>query len=1314
MKNNNFSEFVGQYEISKTLRFSLIPQWNTEKLLEENKVFKKDKIVNESYHKIKPFLDKLHSIFINESLLNIKLDFSIAYEKFLEIEKESDKTKKKKLRDEFDKIKSELRKNLVKWFKNTWEKWKENYWNKTYLDDKWKEKKYPIKWDSYKILMSETNINILSQVFTEEEYWDEVLVENYKWEKINIFKSFKWFTTYFTNFNHSRENFYKDDWKSGRIATRIIDENMIFFFKNKKNFDEKYRFSIDKENNLNKKLQENIEKHWEKLEDYFELDNYNNCFTWEAISDYYNQIIWWKNTDEKIIVKIQGLNEIINLEKQSEFSKYKEAKKSWDEKIEFKKQNFPIFKELYKQILSEHSEEDKFIEIEKFDDLKINLEKLLEKNNNYKYIAENLIKSLLEDLKQEKDNKKYDFDKIYLSKLSLNTLSAKFFGFWKWELISSFLVKNIWEKNKKTNKLEIPDFVSLENIKIALGLAKIESDENIFKKEFEEITIDDIFIKFMTIFCDEFTKNISEFEENTKNLKENILNLEDFSKQEKEKEEQIEIIKNYLDSSLNIFRMMKYFALEKWRENVENDYKIDDNFYSEFNSFYKDNEIINYYNTFRNYLTQKPYSSDKIKLNFENGTLIDGWDKNKEPDNAGTLLRKNWKYYLALQVHWKKNIFYKKKWSWVIDIEKAYQINNSEENYEKIDYKFLPDPKKMLPKVFFAKWNLELFSPSEEILEIKENETFKIWDKFIKQDFEKIVNYYKECLQKYPAWEVFKFNFSDTKKYDNLSDFYKEVEAWSYNIQFRNVSEKYILENIDAWNIYLFQLYNKDFAEWKIGKENLHTMYFKWLFEENNLKNVVLKLNGQAEIFRRTASIKEITTENRAKNNIENSHKIIKNKRYTEDKLFFHCPIKLNFAKHNERINNKILNYIQWNKEINIIWIDRWEKHLAYFSVINKKGEILKDSNWNLIKWSLNSIEKFDKNWVKLESINYHNKLDKREKERFEARWSWKTIWNIKDLKQWYISQIVHKLAELVIKYNAIIVFEDLNMWFKRWRQKIEKQIYQKLEKALIEKLNYLTFKDKAIWEDGNYLSAYQLTAPFTTFEKMWKQTWIIFYTDPSYTSATCPNCGFRKDLYIKYSNLKNAKISLEKNIDKIYFEDNKFIFEYKNSKNNSRKVFSDRSRKRNISSVESWVRWWETVDNNITDNLIKLLFEFDIDYKSWKNIIEQVIEKNEKSLYSSIFYNFNAILTIRNSTVWDNSRTWDFICCPSCDFDSRENNKIWIQNWDDNWAYNIARKWIILLDKIDKYFKEKWNLDKIKWGDMVVSRDDWDEFCGE
>lgn len=1294
MKKNIFTNFTNLYEISKTLRFELKMagwiinedlflseqnfKWKTwtEYYLAKNEVFGKDQIILESYKRIKPYLDKLHRIFIDESLENLVLDFSEAEQKFLELQNETEKSQKDKNKKELEKIFKSLREKIEKNFEKTWNIW-ENKFIKKLSEKKW-TKNIETKWNWYKILLSDKNLDILNEFFSEETEWENVLIKNIKWEKINIFKSFKGFTTYFSNFNESRKNFYLWDWKSWRIATRIINENLTFFLKNKKNFDEKY-----KENQIFiEKFNEILNNYGENIEAFFNLNFYNKCYTWKQI-EYYNQLIW-------------ELNSIINLQKQADYSKYIQWKKE-NKTLEFKKSDYPLFKELYKQILSEKDIEKSFIEIEDFCDIKKYLQEFQKDNSKRNEIAKNLINNLVNNFEIE-----FDISKIFISKISLNTISAKYFWSDNWNFVQEKLLGKTWNKNKNW-KLELPDFIDLKIINDILEEAQNEKEKekNIFKDDFNKIEAKNSFEKFLKIFFEELYENIKNSETYWWEVEKNILTLENFSKASEEKEKQIEIIKNYLDSNLNIFRMMKYFALEKGKENLEAKYEIDENFYKNFKKFYLYNEIITYYNEFRNFLTKKPFSQDKIKLNFEKWTLLNGWDKNKEPDNFWTLLKKDWKYFLALQSYWTKNIFYKKKWSSVEDIKEAYELKSWESFFEKMEYKYLPDPKKNFPKIFFAKSNLKIFNPSEEILNIKKNETFKIWEKFIIEDFYKIVDFFKENISKYPDWKIFNFNFSDTKSYKNLSNFYKEVEIWSYKLNFRNISEKYIYENIEKWNIYLFEIYNKDFSAWSKWKQNLHTMYFKWLFEENNLKNIVLKLNWQAEIFRRKASISDpiFDTERKAK------VVITEHKRYTEDKLFFHCPISLNFAKYEININDKILELINKNENINIIWIDRWEKHLAYYSVIDPKWNILKDENWKLIKWSFNIIDIFWKNNEKISEKNYYDELVKRENERKEARWSWKSIKNIKELKEWYISQVVHKLTELIIKYNAIIVFEDLNSWFKQSRQKIERQIYQKLEKALIEKLNYLTFKDKNFWEAWHYLLAYQLTAPFESFEKVWKQTWIIFYTDPSYTSQTCPSCWFRKDLYLKYSNLKNAIWDIEK-INSITFEKWRFIFKY-----NNRKVFSDRNRKRNISSIERWVKWWKTVDDNITENLEKLFEEFNINFKNWENIILQIQEANEKKLYQKVFENFNAILKIRNSTIWDNSREWDFICCPSCDFDSRFDTKIWIENWDDNWAYNIARKWIIILDKINKAFEKKKEASKIKWEDMIVKQEDWDKF---
>ena len=92
------------------------------------------------------------------------------------------------------------------------------------------------------------------------------------------------------------------------------------------------------------------------------------------------------------------------------------------------------------------------------------------------------------------------------------------------------------------------------------------------------------------------------------------------------------------------------------------------------------------YNMVRNYLTRKPYSTEKIKLNFENSTLMDGWDLNKEQANTTVILRKDGLYYLAIM---------NKKHNRVFDVK---NMPTGGECYEKMEYKFFKDLTTMVPK----------------------------------------------------------------------------------------------------------------------------------------------------------------------------------------------------------------------------------------------------------------------------------------------------------------------------------------------------------------------------------------------------------------------------------------------------------------------------------------------------------------------------------------------------------------------------------------------------------------------------------------
>ena len=74
------------------------------------------------------------------------------------------------------------------------------------------------------------------------------------------------------------------------------------------------------------------------------------------------------------------------------------------------------------------------------------------------------------------------------------------------------------------------------------------------------------------------------------------------------------------------------------------------------------------------------------------------------------------------------------------------------------------------------------------------------------------------------------------------------------------------------------------------------------------------------------------------------------------------------------------------------------------------------------------------------------------------------------------MSQVVHKLVQIMLKYDAVLVLEDLNKGMKNSRKKFEKQVYDKFETMLINKLSYIT--DKQVSDkkaEGGLLNAYQL-----------------------------------------------------------------------------------------------------------------------------------------------------------------------------------------------------------------------------------------------
>ena len=512
-------------------------------------------------------------------------------------------------------------------------------------------------------------------------------------------------------------------------------------------------------------------------------------------------------------------------------------------------------------------------------------------------------------------------------------------------------------------------------------------------------------------------------------------------------------------------------------------------------------------------------------------------------------------------------------------------------------------------------------------------------------------------------------------------------------------------------------------------------MYWKALFDEENLKNVVYKLNGNAEVFYRKASLKlEDTAKHIANIPISNknpdtiarkpesifSYDLIKNRRFTVDKFQLNVPITMNFKNQGISNINEIVNKeLKYNNDIHIIGIDRGERNLIYVSVINSKGNIVYQSSLNEI------INEYSNSNKKIEhKVDYHKLLDKKEEENLNARKSWKTVGNIKELKEGYISQVIHKIVELTQKYhNSIIVVEDLNKGFKNSRIKVEKQVYQKFEHMLIDKLNYLVIKERDKNEEGGVLYAYQLTNKFESFQKLGKQTGILFYIPAWCTSKIDPTTGFINRFYIKYESLEKSKEFVKK-FDSIRYNRSEDYFEFDTDYSKFTYKLNETKNKWTICTYGERIRTFRNLDKNSSwsNETISLTKEFKTLFKKYtidlNNIQRSILEKADAKFFNAIkekdgFYGFITLfrLTVqmRNSITGENE---DYLISPvknKCSEFFRTNieNSSLPKDADANGAYNIARKGLMIVKQIketsdDDLRKVRYNITEKEWLNFV------------
>ena len=1121
-----------------------------------------------------------------------------------------------------------------------------------------------------------------------------------------LVKEFWGFTTYFVGFFDNRKNMYTSEEKSTGIAYRLVNENLPKFIDNM----EAFKKAIAKP-----EIQANMEELYsnfaeylnvESIQEMFQLDYYDMLLTQKQI-DVYNAIIGGK-TDEEHDVKIKGINEYINL--------YNQQHK--DEKL-------PKLKALFKQILSDRNAiswlpEEFNSDQEVLDAIKDCYERLSEN-----VLGDKVLKSLLCSLSD------YNLNGIFVrNDLQLTDISQKMFG--NWSVIQNAIMQNI--KN------------------VAPARKRKESEEDYEKR------ISDIFKKADSFSIQYINDCLNEMDDNNLHAVEGYFaTLGAVNTPTMQRENLFALIQNaytdisdlldtpYLENKnlaqdktnvakvkalLDAIKSLQHFVKPLLGMGDESD--KDERFYGELASLWTELDTVTpLYNMIRNYMTRKPYSEKKIKLNFENPQLLGGWDANKEKDYATFILCRNGMYYLAIMNKDSKKLLGK-------------TMPSDGECYEKMVYKFFKDVTTMIPKCStqlkdvqaYFKVNTDDFvlnskafnkplTITKEVFDLN-NVLYGKFKKFQKgylsatgdtAGYTHAVNVWiKFCmdfLNSYESTCMYDFTSLKSESYLSLDAFYQDANLLLYKLSFTNVSVSFIDKLVDEGKMYLFQIYNKDFSDYSKGTPNMHTLYWKALFDERNLADVVYKLNGQAEMFYRKKSIDYTHPTHPANHPIQNKNKdnkkkesvfeydLVKDRRYTVDKFLFHVPITMNFKSvGSENINQQVREYLQQADDTHIIGIDRGERHLLYIVVIDMQGNIKEQFTLNEI------VNEYNGNTYR---TNYHDLLDTREEERLTARQSWQIIENIKELKEGYLSQVVHKITQLMVKYHAVVVLEDLNKGFMRGRQKVEKQVYQKFEKMLIDKLNYLVDKKADATQSGGLLNAYQLTSKFDSFQKLGKQSGFLFYIPAWNTSKIDPVTGFVNLLDTRYQNTEKAKAFFSKfdairyNADKDWFEFNLDYDKFGTKAEGTRTKWTLCTRGSRILTFRNSANnsQWDNQEVDLTREMKSLFEHYHI--KIGGNLKEEICSQTDKVFFTGLLHILKLTLQLRNSKTNSNE---DYILSPIADengvfYDSRSCGDTLPENADANGAYNIARKGLMLVEQIKQtknLYKLKFNISNKAW----------------
>ena len=945
------------------------------------------------------------------------------------------------------------------------------------------------------------------------------------------------------------------------------------------------------------------------------------------------------------------------------------------------------------------------------------------------------------------DNKAY----VFLQDLSQYNhdvfINAKYITNISNTLYKDFSILYDAVKRDKNGKI-IQKSITLRNINDYIETLKLEDDANVydyFRKCYVNSVSDqtakvNLFVQLQEIyeiFCDN-----------------NIL-TKDFNLQKVYNEEEKKRIQHLFDGILELQRYFRMFLPSLYEMSA------DGLFVKDFGSLWAVlSKIDKSYNVLRNLFTRKPYSEDKIRIHFGLSNVMDGfvdsWSgvNDKGTQFYGYILRKKNSYY---------DINISKELQDFQQYEYYLVISQNTKLFRNGDYKDCETKKRDLiesntfsgfERFDYYQSSVNNFLRSFNHINGKDVKSYK--DKILKESNEDKC----KCL-KQDYIDRLVATAKEIKRLTALQDFISDenIEKYKYDYEALENDLKHIIEitrerkyiPISTEELmairkglkptYLFRIVNKDllFADTMSegkrkshGKENLHTMYLRALLDE---KQTVFDI-GTGCVYFRPASDKQkikyndnVPTHERGKKipfknpyNIgkEESvfeYNLIKYRRFSKDSYHLYLSLTQNMlaAEDDKELNYLVQEYVKTQADIRIIGIDRGERNLIYATMIDLEGNIIEQKSFNIVK---NEGVSANGEPYHVET-DYHSLLKAKAEQMKKKQKEWSEAEKIVDVKDGYLSIVVHEIAKMVVENNAILVMEDLSQSFMNTRQSQLANVYQKFEDKLTQKLQYYIDKEKSISAHAGLYNALQLAG----LQSKNFQNGFIFYVRAWNTSNIDPITGFVNFFSIKYTNIPDAKNFIKK-FDSITKnqENGHYEFKFKYSKIKAKRYIKN-TRDEWVLSTHGGRIVHEMKNNHHTFREIEsLTSEYDSLFDKYKidttlDLKAELLKYNNADLFKDLFRLLKWTLQLRN---YDDKGN-DFIVSPvayndnlyycSNDYDNDEERCVskfhdkLPRDADANGAFNIARKGLLLVNKIKKNQAANMKISDEEWLQYVQKR---------